>query len=74
MLCYIDGNNRTSDMFWKEVQVLLSPDQRRRLLDGYKVHVGGRDYCVITDEMMEEMAKKKKEEEKKKEEKKKSIR
>lgn len=55
MLCYIDGNNRTSDMFWKEVQVLLSVDQRRRLLDGYKVHVGGREYWIITDEMMEEM-------------------
>lgn len=61
MRCYIDGNVRTSDMFWKEVQVLLTVAQRQKLLDGWTVTVGGREFCVITNEMMEEMEKKKNE-------------
>lgn len=64
MRCYIDGNQRTSDMFWKEVQVLLSPSQRQMLLDGIPLKVGGREYAVITDEMAEEMEAKRIEEEK----------
>lgn len=57
MRCYIDGNQRTSDMFWKEVQVLLSSSQRVQLFDGQPIHLGGRTYQVITDELEEEMEK-----------------
>ena len=58
MICYIDHNRRTHDMFWKEVQILLSPQQRIRLLDGEVIHACGREFQVITDEAIEEMIKK----------------
>ena len=49
MKCYIDGNYRGEQNFWRELQGLASQEQKNRLLDGCKVMIGGRTYQVITD-------------------------